>query len=161
MITEALQRLRPNDPFSFEFGQPVFENPEVEMPTEAEIEAMEKQLERERMIAEAEAKIEAHIYSFYSEKKQGQDEKWTSICLTKLKAAGVQNLELQIVQAAGAFFQGQNLEQATATFQGDKELFTKLVKIAVRTEWAAQCVKEGTTALQDKREANYPKYPEL
>ena len=161
MITEALQLLRPNEPFHFENGVPIFENPKVVLPTEAEIEAVEKQLEMKRLAVEKEAEIEKHIYSFYSEKKQAQDEKWTSICMTKLKAAGVADLELKIVQAAGVFFQGKSLTEAVATFDGDKELFTRLVKIAVRTEWGAQCVAEGLAAIKEQRAPKYPDWPGL
>lgn len=161
MITEVLKILRPNEPFHFENGQPVFENKGVTMPTQAEIDACAAKWNAKRFAAKKEAEIEKHIYAFYPEKKQGQDEKWTSICMTKLKAAGVENLELKIVQAARAYFQGQTLTEAVATFDGDKELFTRLVKIAVRTEWASLCVAEGIKAIAENREPNYPKFPEL
>lgn len=159
MITDVLRKLRPGEPFYFENGAWVFENKEVIPPTPEEIDACMAQIEMERLVAEKEGEIETHIYANYPQKKQAQDEKWTSICMTKLKAAGVQDLELKIVQAAGAYFQGQSLEQATASFEGDNELFTRLIKIAVRTEWASLCVAEGVAAIKENRGANYPEWP--
>lgn len=162
MITDVLRRLRPGEPFYFEDGGWVFENEGVAPPAREEIDACMATLEMERLVAEREGEIEKHIYAFYSQKKQAQDEKWTSICMTKLKAAGVADLELKIVTAAGGVLQGQSLDAVTAAFTGDQnELFTRLIKIAVRTEWASLCVAEGIKAIKENRGANYPEWPGL
>jgi len=106
--------------------------------------------------------IEKHIYSFYSEKKQSQDTKWADSYTTKLKASGVEDLELKIVNKAKAFFLGGTLEEMLEDVDDtQKPYFKKLIKVAIRTEWAELCVMEGKKAIQEDREPNYPPFPNI
>ena len=135
------------------------------------VEDRELLLEKNINIEELEAKallntkyqgIENHIYSFYSEKKQSQDTKWADSYTTKLKASGVEDLELKIVNKAKAFFKGDTLEKVLKDVDDtQKPYFKKLVKVAIRTEWAELCVMEGTKAIQEDREPNYPPFPNI
>ena len=106
--------------------------------------------------------IEKHIYTNYPAKKQSQDEKWVSSYTTKLKASGVEDLELKIVNKAKAFFKGDTLEKVLKDVADDKKpYFKKLIKVAIRTEWAELCVMEGVKAIQEDREPNYPPFPNI
>ena len=117
---------------------------------------------KQTQIDEAQKAIENHIYSFYSEKKQSQDSKWADSYTTKLKASGVEDLELKIVNKAKAFFLGGTLEEMLEDVADDKKpYFKKLIKVAIRTEWAELCVMEGTKAIQEDREPNYPPFPNI
>ena len=106
--------------------------------------------------------IENYIYSLYPAKKQNQDEKWVSSYTTKLKASGVEDLELKIVNKAKAFFLGGTFEEMLEDVDDtQKPYFKKLIKVAIRTEWAELCVMEGKKAIQEDREPNYPPFPNI
>ena len=104
--------------------------------------------------------IESHIYMYYPAKKQSQDEKWVSTYTAKLKASGVTNLEEQIVSMASRFFDGEGLEDIIKDIPDDqKKYYKKLIKVAIRTEWAERCIMEGMKAIEEDRSINFPKYP--
>lgn len=126
--------------------------------------------------------IQATIYDHYPERKQAQDEKWTSSFTVKLKAAGVQNLEAQLVSAVGRVAAGEVFDtvvssvvatlspKVLANIQGSSEveqqtyanyMFGKLVKIALRTEWAENCIAAAVTAAAANKRIDFPEYPEL
>ncbi|NRA62299.1 MAG: hypothetical protein HRU25_15655 [Psychrobium sp.] len=116
--------------------------------------------------------ISDYIYVNYSKLKQAQDEKWSSSYVTKLKASGVANLELLVVSIVAKKL---TIDSATASLSDDvlskiqgsnkakrktyaEYMLTKLVNIAVRTEWAESCVIEGRTAIVENREPIFPLY---
>jgi len=105
--------------------------------------------------------IEEHIYNFYSQTKQSQDEKFVSSYTTKLKAIGVTTLEKKIVSMVGSFLAGSTLEEclSTVTNEDQKPFFEKLLKVGVRTEWCELCIKEGSLAITQEREAEYMAFP--
>jgi len=104
--------------------------------------------------------IEEHIYSFYSEKKQAQDAKWVDSYSTKLKAAGVIDLESKIVAMTKSFLDGATLDEVLADVdESQKIYFEKLVKVAIRTQWAEDCIREGISAINEGRKPEYPEYP--
>ena len=126
--------------------------------------------------------IENTIYGEYSKDKQSQDEKWTSSFTTKLKAAGIQNLEELVVDAVRSYLPDNPVDRLAAdiiaTFdsniigkvQGESEaektsyatkMVEKLIKIAVRTEWAEQCIIIGKAALASNSKPEFPTFPEL
>lgn len=111
---------------------------------------------------EKEEKLQEYIYTKYTKTKQQQDEKWVSSYTTKLKAQGVENLELKVVGMITSFYQGSNLEETLSSVEeAQKPYFEKLVKVGIRTEWMENCIKEGTTAIEENREANYPVFPKI
>jgi hypothetical protein len=131
---------------------------------------------------QAKDNIKNHIYDNYTFEKQAQDEKWTSSIIIKLKASGVKNLELAIVTAVIKWQNGVALDVAVKDFtdsipddvkgvmQGetldDKEAylifqFTKLAKIAIRTDWAESCLVIGKVALIAGKEPKFSPYPQL
>lgn len=102
------------------------------------------------------------IYEFYPSEKQQQDEKRVSSYTTKLKAQGVENLELKVVGMITSFYQGSNLEDILSSVEdAQKPYFEKLVKVGIRTEWMEICINEGQTAIAEDREPNYPKFPTI
>ena len=137
----------------------------------------EIELTREERLGE----LSKTIYARYSLEKQTQDEKWVSAYSTKLKAAGVENLERTIVgvvanleskstQDSAREFVSGIPEPVIARIQGKNKaerkayaerMFTKLVKIAARTQWAEACVQEGSLSISESREPNFPAFPEL
>ena len=111
---------------------------------------------------EAEAYIEAFIYSNYPEKKQAQDEKWINSFTTKLKAQGVNDLEVQVVDMVTSFLTGSSLEDVLVDVSTEqKPYFEKLVKVAVRSEWAESCISEGLLAYTENREPVYSDFPKF
>ena len=162
MITDALQVLRPGEEFHFENGIFVFKNKKVVIPTEKEIEDTIADLTLQAKIVAAQQGIEDFIYSKYSQKKQAQDNTWNAIFRTKLNALGVEDLDLKIVSAVRSFFKGIAFDEVIKTVASDQqEMFGKLVKIAIRTEWASMCVTEGITSIKEDRAAKYQEYPTL
>jgi len=133
-----------------------------DIPSDDQIKAKIKELEAEALINAKYQGIETHIYTNYSEKKQSQDTKWADSYTTKLKASGVEDLELKIVNKAKAFFLGGTLEEMLEDVDDtQKPYFKKLIKVAIRTEWAELCVMEGKKAIQEDREPNYPPFPNI
>ena len=107
-------------------------------------------------------KISGYIYAYYSQKKQAQDEKWVSAYTTKLKAKGIKDLEKQIVVITGRFFDGESLKDILKDVPDEqKKYFEKLVKVAIRTEWAERCIIEGKLAIKENREPVYPDFPKI
>ena len=106
--------------------------------------------------------IEEHIYSYYSEKKQAQDSKWVDSYSTKLKADGVTDLEAKVVTMTKAFFNGSTLDEILADVDDtQKPYFKKLVKVAIRTQWAEDCINEGKKAIDEDREPVYTDFPSV
>ena len=125
--------------------------------------------------------IEDYVYSFYPEKQQSQDGVWEKSFSTKLKAAGVENLESVIVGSIAQLSNKTIAAVATsivaglgdavlANIQGNTktarknyatQMLAKLIKIAIKTEWAESCIIEGKTAIAKNREPVFPPFPEL
>ena len=126
-------------------------------------------------------KLSAHIYSKYPQEKQAQDERWVSSFSTKLKAADIHNLE-SVVVGVVLDLANNTLEQSvknvvaglsddvinkinkpnkTQRKQFITDALTKLVKIALRSEWLEDCITEGKTAIEENREPVYAVFPEL
>ena len=104
--------------------------------------------------------LEKYIYSFYTNAKQNQDEKWVSSYTTKLKAYGVESLELKVVDMVKLYLDGSTLEEVISPVDDAfKPYFEKLVKIALRTEWAEQCIIEGKLAISENRDPQYDEFP--
>lgn len=113
-------------------------------------------------LLQAQKAIETHIYTHYTPTKQAQDEKWLSSYSTKLKALGVENLELEGVLMVTKYFGGMTLAEILVDIPTDrKHYYEKLIKVGIRTEWAELCIIEGLKAIADSREPNYRPYPEL
>lgn len=120
-------------------------------------EVMEETVKKQKV-----ERMSMHVYAYYQRDKQQQDEKWVSSYTTKLKAQGVEDLELKVVGMITSFYQGSNLEEILSSVEDEqKPYFEKLVKVGVRTEWMENCIKEGTSAIAEKREANYPVFPKI
>ena len=110
----------------------------------------------------AEQGIGTYVYNYSSAKKQSQDLMWTNYHRTNLVAAGEADVEAKVVGFAQAVIGGKTIAQAIKSVNADfKPAYTKLVKIALRTSWARQCIDEGLTALAESREPEYPPFPEL
>lgn len=125
------------------------------------------------------SEISTYIYKYYSAIKQAQDQKWASSYTVKLKAAGVVNLESLVVGSVGRLA-GETLGVVAndvvsgfdagviSNIQGDTEvmrigyaesMLSKLIKIAVKTEWAELCIVEGKAAIAENRDPVYPSFP--
>ena len=106
--------------------------------------------------------IEDHIYRHYTDRKQAQDDKWINYHRTNLVAAGVTDVEAQVVTAIKAVQGGKTIATALKDVPADqKPAFEKLVKIGLRTVWAKACIDEGLAAMAESREPVYPPFPEL
>jgi len=105
--------------------------------------------------------IEDYIYAHYSEKKQAQDEKWTTYYTTSLKAKAVENIELTVVQKMTQFFeQEKSFEELLEDIEEEyREAFENMIKIAIKTQWAKLCIDEAKLATKEGREIIYPTYP--
>ena len=109
-----------------------------------------------------ETDIVRHVYRYYPLEKQTHDEKYTSAYITKLMVLhGMNDVRSRIVAAVGAYYQGEgDLDKIIANYSdGQEEMFGKLVKIGIRTEWALQVVNEGGLAIEENRQPKYPKFP--
>ena len=122
----------------------------------------------------------AYIYQYYPAEKQAQDEKWASNYSTKLKAAGVKDLEAVIlmilaesqtkpmqetVEAAVKRLSKKILKKIQTVSETDPQTYatqmlTKLVKIAMRNAWVEQCVAESKLAVAEGREVELPEFCE-
>lgn len=127
---------------------------------ETDFEALQSKLQQAELQAKYDA-IAEHIYLQYSELKQAQDAKWVDSYTTKLKAIGVENLEAQIVSMTSEFLSGESLEECVGDIENaiQKEMYIKLIKVAIRTQWAEDCITEGKAAIAEDREPKYPEYP--
>jgi hypothetical protein len=124
--------------------------------------------------------IENHIYKYYPKKKQDQDRVWESSFTTKLKAGGIENLEQVIVSSAKSINSGSEFENVVTDFilslsdeiinnfygktKDEKigyiqSMFSKLLKIAIKTEWAEMCIISGKKAISSGSELSFPEYP--
>jgi len=130
-------------------------------PTGEIVDDMIFKLERERFLNLKYKLIEEFIYTNYDFIKQNQDEKWVSSYTTKLKAYGIEGLELKIVLMARSILAGEStLDDAMATIdEGFYKYFFKLLKVALRTEWAELSIAEGLLAIEEDREPIYPIFP--
>jgi hypothetical protein len=164
LLFEAVNLLAPNSKFNLNDKCEVVwdENNEVQKPSDNDIQNKVKELEAQAVLDEKSQAIENHIYANYPQKKQAQDEKWVSSYTTKLKAGGVENLEVKVVQMITSFFSGSTLEECLSGVNKEqKPLFEKLVKVGIRTEWAELCIIEGKRAIAKNDEPNYPEFPKL
>lgn len=158
----ALSILTPTADFITAGDKVIWNDKNIKQPTEEQIQEKVKELEAQALIDTKYDAIETHIYSFYPQKKQSQDEKYVSSYTTKLKAQGVVDLEVQVVAMVVAFFGGTSLNEVLVGVPNEqKYLFEKLVKVGVRTEWAELCVIEGKSSITEKREPVYAEFPEL
>ncbi|WP_108062715.1 hypothetical protein [Poseidonibacter lekithochrous] len=115
-----------------------------------------------RLREEQKLNMENHIYTYYSQRKQAQDEKWVSSYTTKLKAANFEKLELVVVEMTTSFYDGVSFEDILIGIPVEQKMMVeKLVKVGIRTEWIENCIKEGELAITENREPNYPKFPFL
>ncbi len=120
---------------------------------------MEKELEQEFAEAERINFLERYIYAYYPPQKQAQDEKWVSSFSTKLKAEGVEELEAKVVQFVARFLEGETLDEILKEIEiGQREKFKKLIKVAIRTEWAERCINEYDLSIAENRESEYPDF---
>ena len=117
-------------------------------------------LEAKAVIDEKSQAIENHIYANYPQIKQQQDNGWVSNFTTKLVANGVTDLDKKIVQLTTLFFSGKTLDEVLADIDEElKPKYKKLVKVAVKNEWALKCIQEGKKAIAENREPVYPEFP--
>jgi hypothetical protein len=130
--------------------------------SKTKIEAKVKELEAK---AEIEAKgqaIENHIYSYYPQKKQAQDNGWVSNFTTKLVASGVTDLDKQVVGFTTSFLKGSSLDEVLSGVEDEtKPMYKKLVKVAVKNEWAYLVIQEGKKAIAENREPVYAEFPKF
>jgi len=122
-----------------------------------------KELEAE---ADADAKVKAielHIYANYSQKTQAQDNGWVQNFTTKLKAGGVNDLNVQVVGFATSFLKdGKKLNEILAGVDVSVlPMYEKLVKVAVKNEWAYLVIQEGKKAIAENRKPTYVEFPKF
>jgi len=124
-----------------------------------------KYTDEEKIILELEQKyknIEIYIYSVYSQSAQSQDLMWSNAYRTKLVALGQTEIEQKVVNYATLFFSGQTLENILSSVEEQiRPFYEKLVKVAIRTEWAEQAIIEGKLAIEEGREPNYMEFPDV
>jgi len=107
--------------------------------------------------------IENYIYSIYPAIKQSQDNGWVQNFTTKLNAGGVTSLDKQIVEFAISFLKdGKKLSEILVdVVDAIKPMYEKLVKVAVKNEWAYLVILEGKKAIAENREPVYPEFPKF
>jgi hypothetical protein len=106
--------------------------------------------------------VELHIYKYYPEKKQFQDEKWTTYFRTLLVAQGITDVEGKVVGFMQAFFFGSSIEEVLSAVNIElRDAYEKLTKIAIRTHWAFLCIEEYKKANLEQREPSYIAFPKL
>jgi len=138
----------------------VWDDENIEKPTEEQIEAKIKELEIQALIDEKSQAIEDHIYENYPQKTQAQDNGWVTNFTTKLNAMGVKDLDKQIVTFAGAFLKGKKLKDILKDIDDAiKPMYDKLVKVAIKNEWTFLVIQEGKKAVAENRKPVYPAFP--
>jgi len=111
-------------------------------------------------VAKKNQAIEDYIYSKYTQTKQAQDAGWVANFTTKLVAGGVLDLDEQIVNFTFLFYEGKTLKEILIDIDDAvKPMYEKLVKVAVKNEWAYNCIQAGKKAITDNTEAVYPAFP--
>jgi len=121
---------------------------------------IEKEKTEKEILEEKYQAIEDFIYSEYTQTKQAQDAGWVANFTTKLVAGGVENLDEQIVNFTFLFYEGKTLEEILININDAvKPMYEKLVKVAVKNEWAYNCIQAGKKAITDNTEAVYPAFP--
>jgi len=101
-----------------------------------------------------------HIYTHYPQTKQNSDLADKLYYENLLKAAGVQNLEADIVARVRNFYDGKSLEEVLADVAAEhKEAYEQLTKVGIRVAWVQQCKRELKAAIAEEREPNFPNYP--
>jgi len=105
--------------------------------------------------------IEDYIYNYYPAITQAQDNGWVQNFTTKLNAGGVTDLDKQIVEFTTSFLKdGKKLSEILAGVEISLlPMYEKLVKVAVKNEWAYNCIITGKKAIADNTEAEYPAFP--
>lgn len=111
--------------------------------------------------------IGEYIYKHYPSVKQAQDATWTNLFSVQLKALGVIQLEHLVIQSIVAIKDGSSVDNEVIKAIKTVEQITsenvymlgKLIKIGIRTDWAARCVVVGKTALANQEEAVFPEFP--
>ena len=101
-----------------------------------------------------------YIYSHYPQTKQNSDLADKLYYENILKAAGVQDLEADIVHRVQSFYDGKSLDEVLADVSAEhKEAYEQLVKVGIRVTWVQQCKAELKAAIAEEREPSFPKYP--
>ncbi len=109
-----------------------------------------------------ELQLEEHIYCFYPALKQQQDTAWSHNFTTKLYAIGIKNLDNQIVGFTASFYKGKSLNDILINIDNDLVLmYEKLIKVAVRNEWAYNCILASAEATKNNTDADYPVFPRI
>lgn len=128
------------------------ENVEIELP----------KVTAEDLIAEKGRNLERYIYSKYTQKNQAQDQVWTDNFRTKLVAMGVTGIEVKVINGVKAFMNGTPIAEYLKDEQAETiPLLTKLIEIAIRSEWAFMCIQEGKLAIAENREPVYAEFPKV
>lgn len=162
-LTEAVLELVPKAKVSF-VGDEIIWLDDRTQPSKEAIEAKVKELEAQALIDAKSQAIETHIYANYPQKKQAQDEKWTSYHMTLLKAGAVEDLEMKIVTATTSFFSGASFLDVVAglsEIETQVESFTKLLEISIRTQWTKLVIDEGKLSITENREPVYAEFPQF
>lgn len=106
--------------------------------------------------------IENHIYKYYPQKKQSQDEKWFTLYSSKLKALSIQDVDTKIIQMTDAIFENKQLQDLLEDIPDEqKPYFQKLVKVSSRIQWAELCISEFQSAFAQNKQALLPDFPEF
>lgn len=156
----AICSLVPGANFELEDGVIVKWKSEIKQPTKTKIGNKVKELETIEKIEAKNQDIENHIYSKYTKLKQAQDAGWVQNFTTKLVANGANDLDNQIVGFTFSFYEGKTLEEILINIDDAvKPMYEKLVKVAVKNEWAYNCILAGKKAITDNTEADYPAFP--
>ncbi len=102
----------------------------------------------------------SHIYANYPQTKQNSDLADKLYYENLLKAAGVQDLEADIVQRVQSFYDGKSLDEVLADVSAEhKEAYEQLVKVGIRVAWVQQCKAELKAAIAEEREPSFSNYP--
>ncbi len=104
--------------------------------------------------------IENAIITKYPLRKQNQDLVWTNYYKTELIANGETDVEQKVVDIVLAVKDGKSVDDALNNIDDDKkDAYKKLVKVAIRTSWARDCINEGLVAIAERRNPNYSQFP--
>jgi len=113
-------------------------------------------------INELKKSIKNYIYLHYSAEKQSQDQVWVMAFRSKLVAGDFKDIEKTILSKASSVINGQTISKVVSSYSKiNKPMVEKLIKVAIKTNWAELCVIEGKAAIEEDRDFNFPKFPQI
>jgi len=159
---QAILRIMPDADFDVNNGEEVIWRDDRDIPSDADIDAMINVIEIEDDLALKKKSISDHIYSKYTRDKQTEDSTYVTSYITRLKAYGVTDLEVTVINMVKNIMEGSTIDDEVSDVDDEfKDMYKKLIKVAFRTNWAELCAIEGKLAITENRAPIYPDYPEF